>query len=182
MKFFDFARRSLDFANALFYAHFLQKPSCTFITVAKRHQDLKMPPLKKARETEVDCPPALPQMQPSSLPQFPCQLDVLLNYSAQINQMVSKLSPKVLEILSAECVSTVLLILCEQWNTQASLISVTQKWKTTILSFGGLCPLHRCIHGNNHWCLINTIGYNTTLFLCHHDSSRRTITHRLPFM
>lgn len=49
------------------------------------------------------------------------------------------------------------------------------------LSFKGVCPFHGVIHSNNHWSLINTRGYNTTLFICHHGNVRRLIQARLPF-
>lgn len=49
------------------------------------------------------------------------------------------------------------------------------------ISFKGTCPLHRTIHHSNNWSLINTKGYNTTLFICHHGNARRLIRDRLPF-
>lgn len=48
-------------------------------------------------------------------------------------------------------------------------------------NFKGTCPFHRYEHGSNHWSLINTIGYGTTMFVCHHDNTKRLICHRLPF-
>lgn len=154
----------------------MAKPSCTFITVGKRAlEQPKMPPIKRVINEEeriVPIPPvALPQMQPSSLLRVPCQLDKLLNYV-----------PKVTSKYGGLLEETILGLLMEQYSIEATIVDMSRQGDhSTILKFKGVCPLHRLEHHSNHWCLINTKTFNTTLFLCHHDGSRRIITHKLPF-
>lgn len=63
----------------------------------------------------------------------------------------------------------------------SSLLKQNGKAHARALNFKGTCPFHRYAHGQNKWALINTVGYNTTLFLCHHDNTKRLICHRIPF-
>lgn len=48
------------------------------------------------------------------------------------------------------------------------------------VNFTGRCPHHKREHTANKWTLINTSGYSTTMFICHHDATRKLIQHRLP--
>lgn len=56
-----------------------------------------------------------------------------------------------------------------------------EHWYSTVLSMRGSCPIHGYAHSNNHWALINTRHYGTTLVICHHDNIRRIIPQALPF-
>lgn len=84
-------------------------------------------------------------------------------------------------IIDVEC------ILAEQYSVfdaqqySDSTQVVAGKPHARSISFKGTCPLHRYPHSNNNWSLINTKGYNTTLFICHHGNARRLIRDRLPF-
>lgn len=73
-------------------------------------------------------------------------------------------------------------VLAEDYSVfDAVLERTVEDAKATIWHMRGTCPRHSRKHAQNHWCLINTVGFPyTTLFLCHHDNSRAIMT-KLPF-
>lgn len=81
----------------------------------------------------------------------------------------------------------VLAVLAEEYSCFDAYINgmshkmSNEHWYSTVLSMRGTCPIHGYAHHNNHWALINTKAYGTTLVICHHDNIRRIIPHALPF-
>lgn len=81
----------------------------------------------------------------------------------------------------------VLAVLAEEYSVFDAYINgmshkmSNEHWYSTVLSMRGTCPIHGYAHGSNHWVLINTRNYGTTLVICHHDNLRRIIPQALPF-
>lgn len=74
------------------------------------------------------------------------------------------------------------IILAEEYSCfDAKVVSVSNKKGATAVNLSGVCPHHGYAHRSNHWALINTDGYDTTLFICHHDQTRRLINAKMPF-
>jgi len=80
----------------------------------------------------------------------------------------------------------VLCILTEQYSiVDASIYSISRKRKdgqphSVACNIKGTCPVHGVRHGQNNWSLINTMGYDTTMFICHNDNTKKLIHSRLP--
>lgn len=87
---------------------------------------------------------------------------------------------------SADWQFAVLTILAEEYSVfDAKVDSIATenrggKPHAISVNFKGTCPFHRYAHSQNRWALINTMGYSTTMFVCHHDRTRKLIQHRLP--
>lgn len=81
----------------------------------------------------------------------------------------------------------VLAVLMEEYSLMDAYINgmshkmEQEHWYSTVLSMRGICPIHGYKHSHNHWALINTRNYGTTLVVCHHDNTRRIIPQALPF-
>lgn len=77
-------------------------------------------------------------------------------------------------------------ILAEDYSVfDAKVLTVSHQKKegkahAVACNFAGVCPFHGYKHSANKWSLINTVGFNTTMFHCHHDETKRVICHRLP--
>lgn len=143
----------------------------------KRSLDGQFPPIKRAGArdaTDVLLPPPLPQVNPSHLPKM-----------RATDEEMSLWTPLTKRFLEWE--ENVLNVLAEDYSSfdaeihHLSQITDDAGVYAQSVSFRGKCPLHGYRHHNNHWVLINTRGYSTTLFLCHHDHSRRVIQCKLPF-
>lgn len=142
----------------------------------KRANGGQFPPIKRAtpEATTVLLPPALPQLNPSTLRKMPAT-----------DEEMSMWTPLTRRFLDWE--DNVLTVLAEDYSSfDAEVINLSSVNDdlgiyAMSISFKGKCPLHGYRHHSNHWCLINTRGYATTLFLCHHDRSRRVIQAKFPF-
>lgn len=138
----------------------------------KRSCEQQFPPVKR---TGAIAPEALPQMQPTTLARQPAT-------DAQMAIWKPKLRPT-----PSDWEENVLCILAEEYSCWDARINhegvapISGGRAARILSMRGKCPLCNYGHRNNHWVLINTTGYETTLFLCHHNNQRRLIDHKLPF-
>lgn len=135
----------------------------------KRNINPKYPPLKKG------CYVAHSDEKCTKLVKIPAS-----------DEMMKEFTPKIHYGYTWE--ADVLTILMESYMIDDAYIDCMStkldgsRWHSTILHMRGRCPYHGYPHQHNHWILINTKGFSTTRFMCHHEGLIiKDIEHALPF-